>query len=91
MDGLIAILAGAHGLSEINTRLRSDPALQRAFGRTGCAEQSVVQETLDACSATNVKQMEQATRAIFQTASELDFVHPEIGAQRRSQDGQSPV
>ena len=67
MDGLITILAGAHGLSEINTRLRSDPALQRAFGRTGCAEQSVVQETLDACSATNVKQMEQATRAIFQT------------------------
>ena len=41
MDGLITILAGAHGLSEINTRLRSDPALQRAFGRTGCAEQSV--------------------------------------------------
>lgn len=48
MDGLIAILGGAHGFSEINTRLRSDPALQRAFGRTGCAEQSVVQETLDA-------------------------------------------
>ena len=69
MDGLITILAGAHGLSEINTRLRSDPALQRAFGRSGCAEQSVVQETLDACSATNVKQMEQATREIFQTHS----------------------
>jgi len=69
MDGLITILAGAHGLSEINTRLRSDPALQRAFGRTGCAEQSVVQETLDASSATNVKQMEQATREIFQTHS----------------------
>src|SRR5215831_2935563 len=56
-DGLIAILAGAHGFSEINMRLRSGAALQRAFGRTGCAEQSVVQETLDACSATNVKQM----------------------------------
>ena len=69
MDGLITILAGARGLSEINTRLRSDPALQRAFGRTGCAEQSVVQETLDASSATNVKQMEQATREIFQTHS----------------------
>jgi hypothetical protein len=68
-DGLITILAGAHGFSEINTRLRSDPALQRAFGRSGCAEQSVVQETLNACSATNVKQMEQATRQIFQTHS----------------------
>ena len=29
-DALITILAGAHGLSEINTRLRADPALQRA-------------------------------------------------------------
>ena len=69
MDGLIAILAGAHGFCEINTRLRNDPALQRALGRRGCAEQSVVQETLDACSATNVKQMEQATREIFHTHS----------------------
>jgi Transposase DDE domain group 1 len=69
IDALITILAGAHGLSEINTRLRSDPALQRAFGRSGCAEQSVVQETLDACTATNVKQMEQAARQIFHTHS----------------------
>jgi Transposase DDE domain group 1 len=69
MDGLITILAGAHGFCEINTRLRSDPALQRAFGRSGCAEQSVVQETLDACSATNVKQMEQGTAQIFRAQS----------------------
>ena len=33
-DAFIAILAGAHGLVEVNTRLRSDPALQLAFGRT---------------------------------------------------------
>jgi hypothetical protein len=47
-DAWIAILAGAPGLVEINTRLRSDPALQAAFGRAACAEQSVVQETLGA-------------------------------------------
>src|SRR5690348_738374 len=52
-DGFIAMLAGAQGLVEINTRVRSDPALQAAFGRSGCAEQSVVQETLDACTAQN--------------------------------------
>jgi hypothetical protein len=69
MDALITILAGAHGMSEINTRLRSDTALQRAFGRAGCAEQSVVQETLDACTATNVKQMEEATTQIFHSHS----------------------
>ena len=32
-DGLIAILSGAKGLVEINKRVRSDPALQAAFGR----------------------------------------------------------
>ena len=29
IDAFIAILAGAHGLAEINTRVRSDQALQR--------------------------------------------------------------
>src|SRR5918998_3467756 len=38
-DAFITLLAGAQGLVEINTRLRSDPTLQRAFGRTSCAEQ----------------------------------------------------
>src|SRR5258706_11234775 len=59
-DALISILAGAHGLVEINTRLRADAALQWAFGRSRCAEQSVVQDTLNACTAENVEQMEQA-------------------------------
>lgn len=64
-DAFIAILAGAHGLCEINTRLRSDESLQRAFGRTGCAEQSVVQQTLNACTAQNVAEMRQAVDLIF--------------------------
>src|ERR1051325_8247174 len=64
-DAFIAILASAHGLCEINTRLRSDPALQRSFGRRDCAEQSVVQETLNACNETNVSQMRQAFNEIL--------------------------
>jgi Transposase DDE domain group 1 len=68
-DALITILAGAHGLCEINTRLRSDPALQRAFGRDACADQSVVQATLNACTPTNVGQMMLALDAIFQKHS----------------------
>jgi hypothetical protein len=56
-DAFIAILAGAHGFVEINKRLRSDPGVQAAFGRQGCAEQSVVQDTLDACTEANVEQM----------------------------------
>jgi hypothetical protein len=68
-DAFITILAGAHGLVEINTRLRSDPALQAALGRRRCAEQSVVQDTLDACTAENVHQMEQALDRIYRQHS----------------------
>ncbi len=68
-DAWIAILAGAHGLVEVNTRLRSDPALQAAFGRRACAEQSVIQDTLDACDATTVAQMEQALTTILRCHS----------------------
>jgi hypothetical protein len=68
-DAFIAMLAGAHGLVEVNTRVRSDVALQRAFGRNSCAEQSVVQETLDHCSAENVRQMEEAVDVIFRAHS----------------------
>src|SRR5438270_8904217 len=69
-DAFISLLAGAHGLAEINTRLRSDPALQAAFGRSRCAEQSVVQETLDACTTENVRQMEQALDTIYRQHSQ---------------------
>jgi len=64
-DAFITILAGAQGLVEVNTRLRADAALQRAMGRTACAEQSVVQDTLDACTPENVAQMHEALAAIY--------------------------
>jgi len=64
-DAVIAMLAGAHGVVEVNTRLRSDPTLQAAFGRTACAEQSVIQDTLDACDTDTVDQMRQALQTIF--------------------------
>ncbi len=69
-DAFISLLAGAHGLVEINTRLRADPGLQRAFGRVSCAEQSVVQETLDACTTENVVQLHQALDEIYRSHSQ---------------------
>jgi hypothetical protein len=74
-DAFVAILAGAHGLAEINTRVRADAALQRAFGRSSCAEQSVVQETLDACDAENVRQMKRAYKSLMQAHSRA-YRHP---------------
>ena len=73
-DAFISLLSGAHGLCEINTRLRPDVALQQAFGRSGCAEQSVVQETLDACNKENVRQMRAALNAILKEHSR-SFAH----------------
>src|SRR5713101_7082039 len=69
-DAFISLLAGAHGLVEINTRLRADSALQRAFGRSRCAEQSVVQDTLNACTPENVGQMEHALDTIYRQHSQ---------------------
>ena len=66
VDALITILAGAHGLVEANKRVRPDRALQRAFGRDGCAGQSVISETLNACTPENVEQMQQAMKKIYQ-------------------------
>src|SRR5215210_4216946 len=79
-DAFIMMVAGGYGLVEINTRLRSDPALQAAFGRAGCAEQSVVQETLDACTAENVAQLNRPwTRCIGGIAAAIGMTMPPPG------------
>lgn len=69
-DAFISLLAGSHGLVEVNSRLRADPALQAAFERSRCAEQSVVQGMLNACTTENVKQMEQAMDMIYRQHSQ---------------------
>lgn len=69
-DAFITLLAGGHGIADINTHLRCDPLLSRAFGRTACAEQSTVQRTLDACTAVQVQQMEQAVARIIRQHSQ---------------------
>lgn len=69
-DAFISLLAGAHGLVEINTRLRTDPALQKAFGRSACAEQSVVQQTLDACTVENISEMQHSLDEIYRSHSQ---------------------
>lgn len=65
-DAFINILAGGHGLVEVNTRVRVDGALSRAFGRDKCAEQSTISDTFNACTAENVAEMRAAIQAIYQ-------------------------
>ena len=64
-DAFINILAGGHGLVETNLRVRGDVAVQRAFGRRACAEQSTISETLNACTATTVTQMQSALCRLY--------------------------
>ena len=66
----VACLAGARGMVEVNRRLRADPALLRAFGHGRCADQSVVQDTLDACTPATVAQMQAALDTIFRQHSQ---------------------
>ena len=69
-DVFINILSGGRGLVEINHRVRSDKALQMAFGRVACAEQSVASEMLNACTEMSAQQMEEVARTIYQEFSQ---------------------
>lgn len=64
-DAFINIMAGGQGIVEVNQRVKPDPSLLAAFGRQGCADQSVISTTLNACQAENVVQMRQAIAAIY--------------------------
>ena len=54
LDALGGILCGAKTIAQSNVTIRTDPAVQRAFGRTGCADQSTIARTLRACTPENV-------------------------------------
>jgi hypothetical protein len=58
LDALLGILCGAKTIAQSNVTIRVDPAVQRAFGRTGCAEQSTIARTLRACTGDNVAHLE---------------------------------
>src|ERR687886_24975 len=57
LDGLLGILCGAKTISHSNVTIRVDPAVQRAFGRMGCAEQSTIARTLQASTAETVEHL----------------------------------
>src|ERR671936_230075 len=61
LDAMVGILCGAKTIAQSNVTIRTDPAVQRAFGRTGCADQSTIARTLRACTTENVAQLEQVS------------------------------
>lgn len=62
---LVALLAGAKAVSHTRTTVGVDPALWRAFGLPGCADQSVIAATLDAATEADVAALQGALGEIF--------------------------
>jgi len=65
---LISILAGCRSIAQVNTRLRSEIALARAWGQEW-ADQSNLARTLDAFTAKQVAQLRQGSEALFRRES----------------------
>ena len=62
----VSLLAGAKAVSHTNFTLRADPALYHAFGLPGCAEQSVIAETLDAITEADLAAFRQALTDLYE-------------------------
>src|SRR5690348_10614037 len=62
---LVSLLAGAKAVSHTDFTLRADPALYRAFGLPGCAEQSVIADTLDAMTEADLSALREAIGDLF--------------------------
>ena len=61
----VGLLAGAKAVSHTATTVRVDPALIAAFGLPGCAEQSVIAQTLNAATEQDVADLQAALGEIY--------------------------
>ena len=62
---VLGLLVGCEHIDEINHRLRPDKVLLSAFGYDSCADQSVIQDTLDCCVEENVVQLKEVLRSLY--------------------------
>ena len=69
VDVLVSLLAGCRAIQQVNTRLRPDVALARAWGRTSFADQSTLARTLDAFTPEQVTALRQGSEALFRRHS----------------------
>lgn len=69
LDVLVSILAGCRAIRQVNTRLRPDLALARAWGRERFAEQATLSRTLDRFTAEQIGQLRQGSEVLFRRES----------------------
>jgi hypothetical protein len=77
-DMSVGILAGCTTIAQINTTIRSDPLLARAWGRPQFYEQSTIARVLDGCTAEQNGQMRAANEALLHWTGQVyhhDFAH----------------
>jgi hypothetical protein len=67
----VALWAGATTVAQTGTTLRVDPALHRAVGLPGCADQSVLAETRTAATDADVADRRGAVETILQQHSQV--------------------
>ena len=77
----VSFLAGAKTVYQTGTTVRTDRAVQAAFGLPGCADQSVIADTLDAATAADVTALRAAVGELFVQHSQA----------RRHDFGQQPL
>jgi hypothetical protein len=78
---VLGILSGCEAVFDLNQNLRVDRPLLKAFGYQKCADQSVIQDTLNGATVENVKELEGALKIIWDknnlTASLLENAQKE--------------
>lgn len=62
---VLSILSGCEAVFDLNQNLRVDKPLLEAFGYQKCADQSVIQDTLNAATVENFQQLEKALKVIW--------------------------
>src|SRR5215469_9764304 len=66
----VGLLAGIKAVSHTATTVRVDSALTTAFGLPGCADQSVLADTLDAATEADVEALQEAVAEIYRQYSQ---------------------
>ncbi len=66
----VGLLAGIKAVSHMRTAVRVDAALTTAFGLPGCADQSVLADTLDAATEADVTDLAAAIAELFERYSQ---------------------
>ena len=64
-DLLVSMMAGSRSVAQVNTLIRPDLALARAWGRKRFAEQSTLMRTLDSFDEVEIRHLRQGSEQLF--------------------------